>query len=106
MAYQKVEEFAQVACNHVRRHLLCGYSLPGAEDFRFPMLRHTYTSDRLSNGAAPKDVEKLPGHADVRTTMDIYAPARREAKRTSARLLDKVIDGKYIRFEYLIGGMP
>ena len=56
------------------------------------------------------------------TTMNIYAHATREAKRTSARLLDKVIGGelkislvsahkgknkgKYIRFEHLIGGMP
>lgn len=27
------------------------------------MLRHTLTSNLLSNGAAPKDVRELPGHA-------------------------------------------
>lgn len=48
----------------------------------------------LSNGAAPKDVQELLGHADVNTTMNIYAHATREAKRTFARLLDKVIDGE------------
>ena len=58
------------------------------------MLRHTYTSNLLSNGAAPKDVQELLGHADVSTTMNIYAHATREAKRTSARLLDKVIGGE------------
>lgn len=63
----------------------------GLEDFHFHMLRHTYTSNLLSNGAAPKDVQELLGHADVSTTMNIYAHATREAKRTSARLLDKVI---------------
>ena len=66
----------------------------GLEDFHFHMLRHTYTSNLLSNGAAPKDVQALLGHADVSTTMNIYAHATREAKRTSARLLDKVIGGE------------
>lgn len=82
------------------------------------MLRHTFTSNLLSNGAAPKDVQELLGHADVSTTMNIYAHSKREAKRTSARLLDKVgretkqkmfpllrlirakTKGKYIRNEY------
>lgn len=31
------------------------------------MLRHTYTSNLLSNGAAPKDVQELIAHADVST---------------------------------------
>ena len=30
------------------------------------------------------------GHSDISTTMNIYAHATREAKRTSARLLDEV----------------
>ena len=62
--------------------------------FRFHELRHTFTSNLLSNGAAPKDVQELLGHADVSTTMNIYAHATREAKRTSARLLDKVVCGE------------
>ena len=48
-------------------------------------------SNLLSNGAAPKDVQELLGHSDVSTTMNIYAHSKREAKRTSARLLDKVV---------------
>lgn len=55
---------------------------------------HTFTSNLLSNGAAPKDVQELLGHADVSTTMNIYAHATRETKRTSARLLDKVVCGE------------
>ena len=66
----------------------------GLEDFHFHQLRHTFTSNLLSNGAAPKDVQELLGHADVSTTMNIYAHATREAKRTSARLLDKVVGGE------------
>lgn len=67
--------------------------LPGLEGFHFHQLRHTFTSNLLSNGAAPKDVQELLGHADVSTTMNIYAHSTRDAKRSSARLLDKVVGG-------------
>ncbi len=67
--------------------------IPGLEGFHFHQLRHTFTSNLLSNGAAPKDVQELLGHADVSTTMNIYAHSAREAKRSSARLLDKVVGG-------------
>ena len=63
--------------------------LDGFDGFHFHQLRHTYTSNLLSNGAAPKDVQELLGHSDVSTTMNVYVYATREAKRTSARLLDK-----------------
>ena len=65
--------------------------VPGLEDFHFHTLRHTFTSNLLSNGAQPKDVQELLGHADVSTTMNIYTHATKEAKRSSARLLDKVV---------------
>ncbi|MBQ7246021.1 MAG: site-specific integrase, partial [Firmicutes bacterium] len=65
--------------------------IPGLEDFHFHMLRHTYTSNMLSCGAAPKDVQELLGHSDVSTTMNIYAHSSREAKRNSAKLLDKAV---------------
>ena len=54
-------------------------------------LRHTYTSNLLANGAAPKDVQELLGHSDVSTTMNVYAHSTRDAKRKSVRLLDKVV---------------
>ncbi len=67
-------------------------NLEGLENFHFHQLRHTYTSNLLSSGADPKEVQELLGHSDVNTTMNVYAHATREAKRTSARLLDKVAD--------------
>lgn len=73
---------------------VCRYSrkkIGNMYDFHFHLLRHTYTTNLLSHGAAPKDVQELLGHSDVSTTMNIYAHATREAKRTSARLLDKVV---------------
>ena len=48
---------------------------------------------RKANGAPPKDVHELPGHSNVSTTMNVYAHAIREAKRTSARILDNVVNG-------------
>lgn len=69
-------------------------TLPGLGDFHFHQLRHTYTSNLLANGAAPKDVQELLGHADISTTMNIYAHAERESKRTTARLLDKLASGE------------
>ena len=41
--------------------------LDGFEGFHFHQLRHTYTSNLLANGAAPKDVQELLGHSDVST---------------------------------------
>ena len=64
--------------------------MPDLGEFHFHLLRHTFTTNLLTNGAAPKDVQELLGHSDVRTTMNIYAHSTKEAKRTSARLLDKV----------------
>ena len=43
----------------------------GLEGFHFHQLRHTFTSNLLSNGAAPKDVQELLVHADVSTTVNI-----------------------------------
>lgn len=74
----------ELVCRTARKRI------PELEGFHFHALRHTYTSNLLSNGAAPKDVQELLGHSDVSTTMNIYAHATREAKRKSAKLLDKV----------------
>ena len=73
-----------IACRSVAKRL------DGFENFHFHQLRHTYTSNLLSNGAAPKDVQELLGHSDVSTTMNVYTHSTRKAKRNSARLLDKV----------------
>lgn len=65
--------------------------VPELEGFHFHTLRHTYTTNLLSNGAQPKDVQELLGHSDVSAIMNVYAHATREAKRDSARFLDKVV---------------
>ena len=72
---------------------MCRYSrkkLDEMDDFHFHTLRHTYTSNLLAHGAKVKDVQELLGHASPNTTLSIYAHASKEAKRTSARLMDMV----------------
>lgn len=70
-------------CKSVKDHV------PGFEGFHFHMLRHTYTSRLLEAGARPKVVQDLLGHSSITTTMKVYAHSTDEAKRASARLLDK-----------------
>lgn len=77
----------EIACRTAKRQI------GGMDDFHFHTLRHTYTSNLLSGGAAPKDVQELLGHSSVSTTMDIYAHSKRETKRTAARLLDQIASG-------------
>ncbi len=69
------------------------YSLQSTEEIPDDYEELSFTSNLLSNGAAPKDVQELLGHSNVSTTMNVYAHATREAKRTSARLLYKVVGG-------------
>ena len=73
------------ACRSASQHV------PELEGFHFHMLRHTYTTNMLTNGAMPKDVQEMLGHSDVSTTMNIYAHGSRESKKSSAKLLDKVV---------------
>ncbi|MCR4866627.1 MAG: site-specific integrase [Lachnospiraceae bacterium] len=76
-------ETIEAACRCVAENV------EGLEDFHFHVLRHTYTTNLLANGANPKDVQELLGHSDVSTTMNIYGHAKRESKRSSVKLLDK-----------------
>ena len=77
-----------LACRSAKKHI------PGLEGFHFHMIRHTYTTNLLANGAAPKDVQELLGHKHLKTMTGTYAHGTREAKRTAARSLDKMVAGK------------
>ena len=60
------------------------------DGFHFHELRHTYTSNLLSQGAPPQDVKELLGHKSVSTTLGVYAHSSRKEKKSSAKLLDKM----------------
>ena len=69
----------------------------GIPAFHFHMLRHTYTTNLLRGGASPRDVQELLGHAELSTTMNVYAHSNEEEKRRAACLLDQLdgIPGDY-----------
>lgn len=76
----------EMACKVARRRL------PQLGNFHFHTLRHTYTNNLLARGASPKEVQELLGHADIHTTMNIYAHASRDQLRSISRLLDQPIE--------------
>lgn len=78
----------EMACKVARRRL------PQLGNFHFHTLRHTYTSNLLARGASPKEVQELLGHADIHTTMNIYAHASRDHLRSISRLLDHPVEEK------------
>ena len=85
MACLELPATAGTACQAAAR------KVPELKGFHFQTLRHTYTTNLLSNGEQPKDVQELLGHSDISAAMNVYAHATREAKRDSAKLLDKVV---------------
>ena len=62
----------------------------GIPSFHFHLLRHTYTTNLLRGGASPRDVQELLGHAELSTTMNVYAHSNEEEKRRAACLLDQL----------------
>ena len=48
-------------------------------------LRHSYATIAVEEGVAPKDLQNAMGHADITTTMNVYAEARKKS-------VDKVAD--------------
>ena len=72
-------------CKNIRNNLA------GFDNFHFHLLRHTYASNLLANGASPKDIQELLGHASATTSVEIYGHSTREAKRTCVKSLDALV---------------
>lgn len=58
------------------------YNLPL---IRFHDLRHSCTSLLIANGFSLKDIQEWLGHADFRTTANIYAHLDTERKQNIAK---------------------
>lgn len=56
----------------------------------FHSLRHTYATNLLKAGENFKTLQVLLGHADISTTMNIYAHVLEDTKKTAASKLDKL----------------
>ena len=48
--------------------------------FRYYILRHTFTTRLCEAGVNVKIIQDVLGHADISTTMNIYADATKEMK--------------------------
>lgn len=69
--------------------------------FHFPLPRaqaYLYKQSAVKRRSTEGRAETL-GHSDVSATMNVYAHAAREAKRTSTGLLDKVAGNDLIHSE-------
>ena len=58
------------------------------EPMKFHALRHTYATRLFEQGEAPKTVQKLLGHADINTTMNIYTHVMKEKKTEAVEKLN------------------
>lgn len=56
------------------------------------MLRHTYVSRLLQNGARPKLVQKLVGHTNSKMTMDVYAEVTQDMRQIYNELFSEMGD--------------
>ena len=56
------------------------------------ILRHTFCSRFCENETNIKVIQTVMGHADISTTMDIYAEVNRETTRQSLENLAKNLD--------------
>lgn len=76
-------------------------SVKAAEENREPLLiphftchhlRHTFATRICQNVSDLKSIQAIMGHADIQTTMDVYAEATAEGKRKAINELSKIMD--------------
>ena len=60
---------------------------------RFQDLRHTCASLLLAQNVHPRVVMEIPGHSQVRLTMDIYSHVLPELQREAAGRMDVLLEG-------------
>lgn len=75
-------------CNHAKINPVSTY-INGEEvvtyrGITFHGLRHTFTTRMIESGESIKTIQVLLGHADIQTTMNIYAHVLKDTKVASA----------------------
>ena len=68
----------------------------GIEDTNFHTLRHTFATRALESGFDVKVLADILGHADASTTLNKYAHALPDHKKTSMEKLSYLYEGKYV----------
>ncbi len=61
----------------------------GLEDIHFHLLRHSFASNGINLGISPKIVSEILGHADITTTLNIYAHVASDDKRIAMEVINK-----------------
>lgn len=76
--------------NHFHKYLKDA----GIEDKKFHILRHTFATNCIDNGADIKSLSEILGHADVKTTLNRYVHPTLETKRQHLNSLSNMY-GQY-----------
>ncbi|MFR8041552.1 tyrosine-type recombinase/integrase [Clostridium butyricum] len=59
---------------------------------KFHSLRHTYATRLFEAGVHPKTVQKLMGHSDITTTLNIYTHVDEDVKFRAVDTLNEVLE--------------
>lgn len=78
--------------SHAIRNILMGINerlddLEKIENFSGHTFRHTFATRCIESGMRPKTLQKILGHASLKTTMDMYVHVDDDAKQEQMRLL-------------------
>ena len=61
----------------------------GIEKFCMHALRHTYATRAIEGGMPPKVLQKLLGHASIKTTMDTYVHVTDDSLERAVRQFEE-----------------
>lgn len=78
----------------------------GIERFCMHALRHTYATRAIENGMPPKTLQKLLGHASIKTTMDRYVHVTDESLAEGVRQFEQGQRANNLSGEIPGGGNP
>ena len=62
--------------------------------FSCHILRHTFTTRLCESGINIKVIQSVLGHADISTTLDIYADVTRDLKKTEMQTFEDFMNAK------------